>query len=190
MRHDVRLIAIPVLIAVLAGLWLMRDRPPEVGSQSVVNAEPEHAGRTNGVQPGDVQAESAAIDTRRFQTLREAVSTLHQYLAALPAGNREQLAAFWASKQIPADSGEADLHDLQGLRALRMRNDTPQSLDQATATKGVPEALQIPVTLRAQLKSGDGHDYAGWYRMRRSAVDDRWKITSASIQQVRKQADR
>ena len=109
-----------------------------------------------------------------------AVSTLHRYLAALGGADRAKADAFWTGKTPPAASGEADLRSLKDLHSFRIENGTPKPLD----SESVPNALEIPVELRANLQGQPLRRYRGWYRMRRAVADGGWEITSASITPV------
>lgn len=118
--------------------------------------------------------------TERATAMQAAVSTLHEYIAALPGSDRAKADAFWVGGKPPARSGEADLRELEQPRALRLRNDTPTLLGAS------PDALQIPVDLRVNLADTTTRNYRGWYRMRRAITGDRWEITSASIDVVQR----
>jgi hypothetical protein len=133
----------------------------------------------------DASAGSAAADTaarralmrRRNAAMGAAVSTLHAYLTALGGDDRAKADAFWSGGKPPARSGEADLRLLENLHALRIQNGTPNALD----SEPVPNALEIPVELRASLDDAPMQRYRGWYRLRRAVADDSWEITSATI---------
>jgi hypothetical protein len=127
-----------------------------------------------------VRTRELAIARQREEAMYAAVSTLHRYLAALGDVDRAKADGFWTGRGPPAASGEADLRSLENLRSFRTENGTPKPLDSSP----VPNALEIPVELRASLKGVPMRRYRGWYRMRRAVSDDGWEITSASIQAV------
>lgn len=163
-----------------------------IGVRSCVHHEPE-----TGIPPSPGTAESAAATTQdtaaeaeaarlRAQirqhddALYAAVATLQRYLAALGGDDRAAADAFWTGGQPPRNSREADLRTLQDLRGLRIENGRPEALD----SEAVPRALEIPVELRVSVANGPLRRYRGWYRMRRAVADDRWEITSASMETV------
>lgn len=183
MRNTVRLVAIVTLVLVILLLWMLRVRQPTIDAASApAQTSPATATRTTPASATDANAEPADNqDMRRFRALRAAVNTLHEYLSGLPAGDRQRLSTFWERGRLPDASGDADLHQLANLRAFRIKIDPPRSLDKETNEAGIPDAVEIPVSLQASLQSGEGRTYTGWYRMRRSTTDDRWQITSANI---------
>ncbi len=140
--------------------------PPAIGGSEVI------AGNTAADE-----VERRALLVRRNSAMQEAVAALHQYLTALGGDDRHGADAFWASGKPPARSGEADLRTLEGLHALRIQNGRPTAMD----SEPVPNALEIPVELRASFDDGPARRYRGWYRLRRAVADGSWEITSASI---------
>ena len=48
----------------------------------------------------------------------------------------------------------------------------------------MPDALEIPVTLRAGMKDGPARRYEGYYRLRRTLDKAGWELTSARIDAV------
>lgn len=125
----------------------------------------------------DATAAQRALVARRNEAMASAVSALHAYLAALGGEDRAKADAYWAGGRPPTRTGEADLRDLKNLRALRSRNGTPSRLD----SDPVPNALEIPIELRASFSDAPQRRYRGWYRLRRAVTGDGWEITSASI---------
>lgn len=125
----------------------------------------------------DATAAQRALVARRNEAMASAVSALHAYLAALGGEDRAKADAYWAGGKPPARTGEADLRDLKNLRALRSENGTPSALD----SEPVPNALEIPIELRASFSDARQRRYRGWYRLRRAVSGGGWEITSASI---------
>lgn len=125
----------------------------------------------------DATAAQRALVARRNEAMASAVSALHAYLAALGGEDRAKADAYWAGGKPPARTGEADLRDLKNLRALRSENGTPSALDSGP----VPNALEIPIELRASFSDAQQRRYRGWYRLRRAVSGGGWEITSASI---------
>jgi hypothetical protein len=140
-----------------------------------IPASPAESGSASAQAPS---ARAQAVADQRQRTMTAAVDTLHRYLAALGGQNRALADAFWVGDRPPAQSNEADLRTLQGLRALRVQNRTPRPLDSGP----VPAALEIPVELRISTQDLSGRRYRGWYRLRSSSpVEGEWEITSASV---------
>ncbi|MDR6993011.1 hypothetical protein [Luteimonas sp. 3794] len=105
--------------------------------------------------------------------MRDAVSAVHAYLAALFKDDRSEADALWIHGR-PATPGEADLRTLEGVTGVRIDNERPQPLDAAS----VPTALRVPARLRI---GGQGplRRYTGHYDLRRDS--EAWRITAASI---------
>lgn len=168
------LAAVCVACAILLGLRSCADdgTPTDArgaASPTAIAATPADA---------DAAALSASGQPRldaRTAAIRAAVSTLHQYIAALPGDDRAKADAFWVGGKPPARTGEADLRALQGPRALRLQNGTPGFIGAGE------DALEIPVELRISFADAPLRRYRGWYRLRRAISGDRWEITSASI---------
>jgi len=114
------------------------------------------------------------VDTRqaRNDAMRDAVSTVHAYVALLFKSDRSEADAMWADGRVGA--GEANLRTLDAVTGVRVDNATPEPLDALP----VPAALRIPVRLRV---GGQGplRHYAGHYDLRRDAGG--WRIAAASI---------
>lgn len=102
---------------------------------------------------------------------------VHRYLTALGTGDPAKSDTFWSGGRPPRTRNEADLPTLQGLRSLRIENGTPRPLDSAP----LPEALEVPVSLRAGMKDSPARRYSGYYRVRRTLDKQGWEITSARI---------
>lgn len=173
--------SIIVAVVLVAGAALLiprctgrdADAPGATGnagrSQSGAASKVVSTAQRSRVEPSAAATEAA---------MREAVSVLHQYLTALGTGDPEKYAPFWAGGKASASSDEADLRRLNGLMSLRIENGTPTTLD----TLPVPQALEIPVTLRAALKDQPLRRYSGKYRLRKRIGDEGWEITSASVE--------
>ena len=173
------LLLLVLLALVAAGIVLLRSCEDAAPQDSADATTPAPAGRVDDESgPGaDAATRARAIALQREAAMHAAVSTLHRYLAALGGSDRAAADAFWAGKAPPAVSGEADLRSLEKLQSLRSENGTPQPLD----SEAVPNALEIPIELRASLQGQPLRRYRGWYRMRRAVADGGWEITSASI---------
>lgn len=173
------LLAAIILIGAVLGLRdCRRDSTP--GGDSARDIAAPAAATTPDPAAAEQAAKLRVLERRRIDAMTAAVSTLHEYLAALSGNDRAAADAFWTGKHPPADSGEADLRTLKGLLSLRIQNRTPKPLD----SEDVPAALEIPVELRASIEGQALRRYRGWYRLRR-AVDGHWEVTSASIDPVR-----
>jgi len=169
-----------LLALVAAGIMLLRSCGDAAPQDSADATTPSQSGRADDGSGPAADARARAIARQREAAMQAAVSTLHRYLAALGGTDRAAADAFWAGKAPPAASGEADLRSLKKLQSLRSENETPQSLD----SEAVPNALEIPVELRAGVQGEPLRRYRGWYRMRRAVADGGWEITSASIAPV------
>ncbi len=162
------------------GVYSCQRDPQAQGkaSQAAITAD----GPTSNIddQPTASAANAAAAEaqtTQRNDAMYVVVATLQRYLAAVGGQDWAKADPLWSNDQPPAQSGEADLRTLADLQALRIQNGTPKALD----AEPVPNALEIPVQLRASFKHGGGRRYEGWYRLRRNVADGSWEITSASI---------
>lgn len=171
-----------VAVALVAGAALLIPRctghdaetpgPPASNagsSQDGTSSDVTGMTRGNGADAASIAATESAM--------REAVWTLHQYLTALGTGDPAKYASFWAGGEPSASSDEADLRTLEGLQSLRIENGTPTALD----SLAVPQALEIPVTLRAAIKQQPQRRYTGKYRLRKRVGEAGWEITSASV---------
>ena len=180
MKRPLLLFVLLALVAV--GIVLLRscgDAAPQDSADATTSSQAGRAADGTGPE-ADAAARARAIARQREEAMHAAVSTLHRYLAALGGTDRAAADAFWAGKQPPAASGEADLRSLEKLRSLRSENGKPKPLD----AEPVPNALEIPIELRASLQGQPLRRYRGWYRMRRAVADGGWEITSASIAPV------
>lgn len=165
-----------LLLCAAAGLRsCLRDDGDAASTQAGAPvAQPNAADATAA---GDAVAAQRALIARRNEAMADAVSALHAYLAALGGDDRAKADAYWAGGKPPARTGEADLRELKNLRALRSENGTPSPLD----SEPVPNALEIPIDLRASFSDAPQRRYRGWYRLRRAVSGGGWEITSASV---------
>jgi len=169
--------AVVLLLCAAAGLRsCQRDDGADAGSPPAGDSPATQATAGDAVRVEAAAAQRALV-ARHNQAMSTAVSTLHAYLAALGGDDRAKADAYWAGGKPPARSGEADLRTLKDLRALRTENGRPTPLD----SEPVPNALEIPVELRASFRGAPQRRYRGWYRLRRAVADGSWEITSASI---------
>lgn len=171
------ILGVVVLLLCAAGLRsCLRDAGDDAAPTSAGGpaAQPSAAHATAA---GDATAAQRALAARRNEAIADAVSALHAYLAALGGEDRAKADAYWAGGKPPARTGEADLRDLKNLRSLRSKNGTPSPLD----SEPVPNALEIPIELRAGFSDAPQRRYHGWYRLRRAVSGGGWEITSASI---------
>lgn len=166
------LAAVIAACAILLGLRSCGSAAVRTDGASVF--QPSSASTTG--QPADTAQASTtdAADAARASAMRDAVSTLHRYMGALP-GERARADAFWTGGKPPADTGEADLRTLQSPRGIRLQNSMPTFLGASD------DALEIPVIVRVSLADTSTRHYRGWYRLRRAISGDRWEITSASV---------
>lgn len=123
---------------------------------------------------GNSKALAAAVQQRHDQAMYDAVSAVHRYVAALAANDVDKVRAAWVDGR-PDLRGEVALAKLGEMRSLRIENGTPQALDK----QAVPEAVEIPIRLRASVVGAPQVNYTGYYRLRR--VGDAWLITSAAV---------
>jgi len=166
-----------LLLCAAAGLrGCLRDGGGDAASKPVPGA-PAGQSSANSTAAADAAAVQRALVARRNEATASAVYALHAYLAALGGEDRAKADAYWTGGKPPARTDEADLRNLKNLRALRTQNGTPSPLD----SDPVPNALEIPVELRASFSDAPQRRYRGWYRLRRAVADGGWEITSASI---------
>lgn len=171
------LIAVGAVVAItlFSGRGCARATDQEVAA---VSTPPARSGADGAMTDGPTATEAAAvIAARRHADMQEAVSALHRYLAALGSGDSHASASFWSGGVVPRASGEADLRSRGPLRSLRSKTGIPTPLDASP----VPDALEIPVELRAAADGSPLLLYAGHYRLRRRVVDGGWEITSAAV---------
>ncbi len=119
-------------------------------------------------------AATVALQQRHDQALYDAVDAVHRHVAALAARDDEKIRSGWFNDH-PDAQGEVALADPRQLRSLRIENGTPKALDKLD----VPEAIEIPVRLRASAVDGSQVRYTGYYRLRH--VGENWLLTSASV---------
>lgn len=168
-------------IAAAAGIALLLGRScadKDASTSSAGRPSPSAVIDAGAGQPAQAARTAQGVDNQRQQAMSAAVDTLHRYLAALSSQDRAKADAFWVDQRPPAQTNEADLRGLKGLRALRIQNRTPRPLD----SEPVPAALEIPIELRASIDDAANRHYHGWYRLRSSnPVKGDWEITSASV---------
>ncbi|MCY7353572.1 MAG: hypothetical protein LH470_00500 [Lysobacter sp.] len=144
--------------------------------QDAVATQPAVA--TSDANPA-AAAELARLRDARYAAYADAASAVQGYLSAIGAQDWKKANPYWSNQQ--PGSGEADLRSMKKLHALRIESDTPKALDQ----EPVPNALEVPVNLRASFQDGQPlRRYRGWYRLRRKVSGEGWEITSASIDAV------
>lgn len=180
MSRNLRIVAICVAIALLlvAGVYVTRERTPEAPAPVPAQAQARRAAEaTAALEQANLARQAAAA---RDQALQDAVSTVHRYLTALGAGVPAKSDPFWSGGKPPRPRNEADLPGLDGLRSLRIENGAPRALD----TLPIPEALEIPVNLRAGMQAAPMRRYQGYYRLRRTLDKQGWELTSARIDAV------
>lgn len=123
--------------------------------------------------------ELARLQAAHFAAYSDAVSVVQSYLSAVGAQDWKKANPYWTNQR--PGSGEASLRSLKKLHSLRIENDTPRALDK----EPIPNALEVPVNLRASFQDGRPMQrYRGWYGVRRKVSGDGWEITSASIDAV------
>ena len=162
------IVLLGIAVAVQEGLRRDADDVPSPDSPVATASD------TSGASPdAATAAANAELRAAHDAAMRDAVSAVHAYLAALFKEDRSEADALWLHGR-PATQGEADLRTLEHVTGLRIDNTRPQPLDAAP----VPTALRIPVHLRI---GGEGplRRYGGHYDLRRDG--DTWRITAASI---------
>lgn len=139
------------------------------------------ASSTRANAPLAQDASSASIEAgtaaHRSAALHEAVDVVQRYLAAAGSADWPKADALWGYRRAPAPGEEGGLRALMPPRAMRIENQTPRMLD----AEPVPAYIEVPVRLRIDGQDGVQHRYAGWYRLRRNPVEQRWELTSASV---------
>ncbi len=166
-----------LLLCAAAGLRSCLHDDGDDAASTQAGAPVAQPNAADATATADATAAQRALIARRNEAIADAVSALHAYLAALGGEDRAKADAYWAGGKPPARAGEADLRDLKNLRALRSENGTPSPLD----SEPVPNALEIPIELRASFSDAPQRRYRGWYRLRRAVSGDGWEITSASV---------
>lgn len=171
------LVAIGAMAAIvlLAGRGCSRSQggPAPVDATPAARARADVAVANDPASPGD----TADLATRRLADMQDAVSVLHRYLAALGSGDDVASASYWSGGVVPRVSGEADLRTRGPLRSLRSKTGMPTPLDASP----LPDALEVPVELRAAVDGSTMLLYSGSYRLRRRVADGGWEITSAAV---------
>ncbi|MGH8031910.1 MAG: hypothetical protein ACREO8_05965 [Luteimonas sp.] len=173
------LVAIVAVIAIVTVRGCRNDARRDASTPAAATP-PSTSSATTSADNAEADAVLRVRLRQRDEAMYAAVSALQRYLAALGRDDHANADTFWVDKHPPTDSVEADLRSLKGLHGLRIESGTPKPLD----SDPVPRALEIPITLRASLKDSPMRHYTGWYRLRRASSDDRWEITSASVDAV------
>ncbi len=181
MPADPRAIRWFVLLLLLATVALgvhacrVQSQGGDRGASAVDTA---HAGPAVPAPGGVTGAgETASLSDDERDALRAAGDTLQAYLRTLAAADFAKADAFWDGGS-PAGSGEADLRQLPALPdALRLQ------LIPAQAPAG--NSVQFTIALRVFMGGGTARHYRGWYRLRREAGGEEWKIVAASVEAVR-----
>lgn len=157
-------------IAVAVQEGLRRNADEALSSETASGVVPDASGTSPAAS---TVAANAELRAAHDAAMRDAVSAVHAYLAALFKDDRSEADALWIHGR-PATQGEADLRTLEGVTGLRVDNERPQPLDAAP----VPTTLRIPVHLRI---GGQGplRRYSGHYDLRRDG--ETWRINAASI---------
>lgn len=109
------------------------------------------------------------------KVIREATSTLQEYISILPTGDFAKADAYWMQRQ--PSGNEADLRALPAVpTSIRLQTHSPE----AAPSDATPGAVEIPFELRLNVPGAGFRHYRGRYRLVR---DDgkRWKIMSASV---------
>lgn len=180
MRRNIRIVVLCLVVALIALLaWQWRSGRDD-SDTTRPQADPRGSTivRAPATTPAiDPDATARADATARENAMRDAVSTVHRYLTALGTGDPAKSDPFWSGGRPPRTRNEADLPTLDGLRSLRIENGTPRALDGLP----LPEALEIPVTLRAGMKDAPARRYEGYYRLRRTLDKRGWELTSARV---------
>lgn len=127
-------------------------------------------------EAGDAAARSADADARQ-RSLRDAAATVEVYLQRFVTRDIAGADALWVDGRPPAVSGEADLRLVERLRGIHITIDNVTAIDSLR----VPEAVEVPVNLRAGFYEGPMRYYRGVYRLRLVAPGQ-WRITSAQLQ--------
>ena len=169
-------ILVLIVMAALAGSCSCQ-RKPEKNQAPLAGATAEaEASADAAVEAARMQAAIQLQEDQRAAVSR-AVSGLHSYLGLAAVKNWPKADAFWVGGKPPPRPDDHAFRAIEGLRSMRINNDSPIPLDQESP----PRALEIPVTLRVRRDDGT-RELKGWYRMRRKIDSDDWEITSASMQ--------
>ncbi|MDT3501200.1 hypothetical protein [Stenotrophomonas maltophilia] len=158
------------------------SRPPSaVDIAAPAAATPDDARR----QPAAADDEAASLRPPTVPPLLAAVAEdaeppgdmLSRYMTDLL--NRDHAASDAAWTFPPADLRRADdaaLRQLDNVRALRLRSQTPVAVD----GKHPPQLLEVPVQVRAVTADGTFR-FGGWYRVQPNADGSAWQILSAQL---------
>ncbi len=169
-----------LLLMPLVALGCSRP-PPAVDITAPVATRPDDARR----QPTAADDEAAPLRPPTVLPLLAAVADdaeppgdmLSRYMTDLL--NRDRAASDAAWSFPPADPRRADdaaLRQLDNVRALRLRSQTPVAVD----GKHPPQLLEVPVQVRAVTADGTFR-FGGWYRVQPNADGSAWQIQSAQL---------
>ena len=169
-------ILVLIVMAALAGSCSCQRKPEKDPAPSAAVEAKAEAGGDAAIEAARMQ-EAIQLQEDRQAVMSRAVSGLHSYLGLAAAKNWPKADAFWVGGKPPPRPDDHAFRAIEGLRSMRINNDSPIPLDQESP----PRALEIPVTLRVRREDGT-RELKGWYRMRRKIDSDDWEITSASMQ--------
>lgn len=169
-----------LLLMPLVALGCSRP-PPAVDIAAPAAAGPDDARRP----PAAADDEAASLRPPTVLPLLAAVADdaeppgdmLSRYMTDLL--NRDHAASDAAWTFPPADPRRADdaaLRQLDNVRALRLRSQTPVAVD----GKHPPQLLEVPVQVRAVTADGTFR-FGGWYRVQPNADGSAWQIQSAQL---------
>ncbi len=165
------------LLALLGGCSCQRNAgttevppPPQTGAALPAQG----AGAAD--QAEALAALQAAQAQTRAEAMSNAVSMVHAYLGAVASQDLERANAHWTGGKPPPRPDDQALRTIEGLRAIRINNTLPTTLDQESP----PRALEVPVALRIT-HAGGSSEMTGSYRVRRKVDGEGWEITSADL---------
>jgi len=169
-----------LLLMPLVALGCSRP-PPAVDIAAPAAARPDDARRP----PAAADDEAASLRPPTVLPLLAAVADdaeppgdmLSRYMTDLL--NRDHAASDAAGPSPPADPRRADdaaLRQLDNVRTLRLRSQTPVAVD----GKHPPQLLEVPVQVRAVTADGTFR-FGGWYRVQPNADGSAWQIQSAQL---------
>ena len=172
-------VAVAVALAAMAMRGCRHEAADVPAGPPADAAASEEAARAEARRRSQAEAD-AAIRARHDAAMREAVSTLHRYLAKLPE-DRAAADAFWIDGAPAPDADEADLRQPATTPTyFRTRNRSPRVL----AGHPVPVSLRIPVELRMGAGDAPPRRYSGWYELGYVPAHDAWRISGAAVDPV------
>jgi len=175
-ERDVRIYrAMLVAVLVVPIAHCSCSRPPSQPEPATDPAPATPPGQVADEAATSTSASNASSDGGRAAG-REAISTLHAYLALLPGGDYPRADAFWARADPGRPPGDAALRSHRNLKAVRIDTGMPQPIDR----EHPPRALEIPVRVRLSGQDGNGV-LQGHYRVRLRIDGQGWEITSAEL---------